>query len=322
MRLCELVAVGMFAVCVSAMGQGGAAVPDSPGAQAVPSVFPPVNGKFFTAATPSVATVDSFLKAIWGYDENRIWQVAAIQKTPAPGVSKVTVFVTEKTAGRGQVQTTQFFITPDGKHAIADAVINFGASPFADTRKDLMERADGPWRGAAGKELELVEFADMQCPHCKDAQVAMDQLVRDFPKAHVVFQHYPLVDIHPFAFQAAAYGVCMAKTSNDAFFKYTQAVFDSQDGLTPEMAATTLSGAVAKAGGDPTAVAACAASDATKAAVNASARLAEDTGVDQTPMLAINGHLVPIGALPYETLKKIVAYQATLDGVATGAAKP
>ena len=30
--------------------------------------------------------------------------------------------------------------------------------------------------GAAGKELLLVEFADLQCPHCKDAQPVMDQI--------------------------------------------------------------------------------------------------------------------------------------------------
>ena len=326
MKLRDVIAIGMFAVCGFAMAQGGATgVPDSPGAAQTPaSPFPPVNAKFFTATTPTVATVDAFLRAIWGYDENRIWQVAAIQKTPAPGVSKVTVFVSEKTAARGQVQTTQFFITPDGKHAIADAVIDFGATPFADTRKLMQERANGPWRGAAGKELELVEFADMQCPHCKDAQVTMDQLVRDFPNAHVVFQAYPLTDIHPFAFKAAAYGVCVAKTSNAAFFQYAQAVFDTQESLTTEMNQQALNAAVQKAGGDPVAVGTCAESAATKDAVNASIHVAEDAGVDQTPMLAINGHLVPIGAMAYETLKKIVAYQAGLDGVATGAvaAKP
>ncbi len=39
----------------------------------------------------------------------------------------------------------------------------------------------------------LVEFADLQCPHCKEAQGTMDQLVKDFPNARVVFQSFPLV---------------------------------------------------------------------------------------------------------------------------------
>ena len=280
--------------------------------------FPAVNPKYFTAATPTVDTVNSFLRALWGFDPNRIWRVAAIQNTAAAGVSKVTVFVSEKTPN-AKVQTSAFFVLPDGKHAIADGVISFGAQPFAELRKLLQERADGPARGAASKDLLLVEFSDLQCPHCKEAQTTMDQLVKDFPNARVVYQSFPLVEIHPAAFEAAAYGVCVAKKDTAAFFSYAQAVFDTQAMLTPEETDKTLAAAVTKAGGDPAAVAACAATAETKAAVNASLKLGLDAGVDQTPLLSVNGHLLPLTSIPYETLKQIVAFQAQLDGVSTGA---
>src|ERR1700733_6840966 len=129
--------------------------------------FPVVNPKFFTAASPTVDTVNAFLKSLWGYDSNRIWRVEAIQITPAPNVSKVVVFVSDK-APNSKVQPTAFFVTPDGKHAVAgDVVVPFGATPFADLRKTLQARADGATRGATSKDLLLVEFADLQCPHCK-----------------------------------------------------------------------------------------------------------------------------------------------------------
>jgi hypothetical protein len=67
---------------------------------------------------------------------------------------------------------------------------------------------------------------------------------------------------------------------------------------------------------------ACAATQATKDAVNASLKLGEAVGVDQTPMLSVNGHMLPLTQVPYETLKKIVAYQASLDGVGSGANGP
>ena len=57
-------------------------------------------------------------------------------------------------------------------------------------------------------------------------------------------------------------------------------------------------------------------------AVEASIKLAEDVGVEQTPMLAVNGHLLPLAGIPYETLKSIISYQAMLDGVSTGATGP
>jgi protein-disulfide isomerase len=283
-----------------------------------PDPFPPANPKYFTATTPTVDTVNAFLKALWGYDDNRIWRVEAIQKTGAPGVSKVVVFVSDKSPN-AKVQTTAFFVTPDGAHAIAgDGIIPFGATPFAEVRKTLEARADGAARGAASKDLMLVEFSDLECPHCKDAQGTMDQLVKDFPNARIVYQSFPLVAIHPYAFKAAAYGYCVQKQKNDDYFPYAAAVYETQAGLTEQTADQTLKNAVTKAGLDPATVDACAATQATKDQVNASIKLAEEIGVNQTPMLAVNGHLLPLTSVPYETLKKIVAYQAQLDGVSTG----
>ncbi len=302
-----------------------ATMPVAPGPQAAPAApvdpFPPTNPKYFTATSPTTETVNSFLKALWGYDPNRLFRVMAIQTTAAPGVAKVTVFVTEKGAN-AKVQPATFFVTPDGKHAIADGagVVPFGANPFADLRALILARADGASRGGANKGLELVEFADLQCPHCKEAQETMDNIVRDFPAAHVVFQLFPLVEIHPSAFKAAAFGVCVQKQSNEAFFKYAAAVFDTQDALTPATDDTVLKAAVTKAGLDPVAIATCAATPATKTIVDADIKLADDAGVDQTPLLSINGRMIPITAVPYEQLKQIIVFQAQMDGVPTGAA--
>lgn len=319
----------------AATGTGTAAKAATPAAQPAPASalqlqnldqagkpvdpFPPVNAKYFTATSPTVETVNTFLKTLWGYDTNRIWRVEAIQKTSAPDVSKVIVFVSDKSPN-AKVQPTVFFVTPDGTHAIAgDGVMSFGAAPFAESRKILQARADGAARGATAKDLLLVEFSDLQCPHCKDAQTTMEQLSKDFPNARVVYQSYPLTEIHPFAFKAAAYGYCIEKQKSDAFFPYAAAVFDAQAALTPETGDETLKSAVTKAGLDPAAVDTCAATPAIKDQVNASIKLAQDVGVEQTPMLAVNGHLLPLTGVPYETLKRIIAYQATLDGVSTGA---
>ncbi len=286
-----------------------------------PDPFPPVNPKFFTASSPTVDTVNAFLKSLWGYDPNRIWRVAAIQTTSAPNVSKVVVFVSDK-GPNAKVGTTSFFVTPDGKHAIVDAanVISFGPTPFADTRKLLQDRADGAYRGSSNKDLMLVEFADLQCPHCKEAQATMDRLAQDFPNARIVFQNFPIAELHPFAFKAAAYGYCVTKQNNDAFFAYAADVFDKQAALTPDTGDQTLKDAVTKAGLNPAAIDSCAATEDTKKAVEGSIKLAQDASVEQTPMLAVNGHLLPLTGVPYETLKAVISYQAVQDGVSTGAA--
>jgi protein-disulfide isomerase len=260
--------------------------------------------------------VDAFLRANWGYDDDRLWQVQAILKTPIDGLSKVIVLIGDR-SGKQQTQGMAFFVLPDGKHIITgDQIIDFGDHPFADTREKLEQRADGPYRGAAGKDLEMIEFADFQCPHCKEAQANMEKLVTDFPKARIVFQNWPIASIHPEATTAAEYGLCVSKQGGStAFFQYASAVFEGQDGLaTPDGATLTLNSAVAKAGLDPAKIATCAADPQIKAQVDASVKLGSEVGISQVPTLVVNGREVPANA-PYDVLKKIVEFQAKLDGV-------
>lgn len=292
-----------------------------PPANGVPeNPFPKVDPKNFTANAPSVETVNEFLRQSWGYDSNRIWQVAAILKTPVEGISKIIVQVAEKASQKPQTAVLQFFALPDGKHIIPsnDDVLPFGAHPFAEDRATLAQRANGPARGAASKDLLLVEFADFQCPHCKVAQATMDKLVTDFPNARFVFENFPLRQIHDEAYTAALYSACANKLGgSDAFYKFADATFDGQAGLTPEGVQLTLKGATVKAGLDPDKVAACSTTPAAKAAVDASSQLAKDLNINETPTLFINGRRLPgFGNIPYDTLKKIIDFQAKEDGPA------
>jgi protein-disulfide isomerase len=300
--------------------QDSSAAPQAPSAPA-PSgapAFPKPDPANFTASTPSKEVIDAFLQTTWGYDGNRVWQIQAIMKTPVEGISKVVVLIGDKT-GKQKPAALQFFALPDGKHIIAgDEILPFGEHPYASYRTELQEGADGPYRGSASKDLELVEFADFQCPHCKEAQANMEKLATDFPKARIVFQNYPLAQLHPASVTAATYGVCVTKLGgSNAFFQFASAVYDGQEGLaTSDGAQLTLNSAVTKAGLDPAKVATCAATPEVGAQVQASVKLAQTLNINQTPTLMINGRQVPIGGLPYETLKQIVEYQAKMDGIA------
>jgi hypothetical protein len=131
---------------------GGAAqsLPAAPAAAPAPAQpqFPPVGPANFTAASPTREAVEQFLKVSWGYDTDRVWQVYSIENTPAPNVAKVTVHVAQKNSPQ-QIATLIFYVTPDGKHLIANDVLPFGANPYVDTRRTLESRATGPSRGSA-----------------------------------------------------------------------------------------------------------------------------------------------------------------------------
>ncbi|HEY5030086.1 MAG TPA: hypothetical protein VIK39_16895, partial [Candidatus Angelobacter sp.] len=174
----SLVALSMFLMKASAQTQVPAApaqTPAAPAPAAAPA-FPKPDPQYFTASLPTKETINAFLDASWGYEENRIWQVQAILKTPVDGISKVIVFVGDK-SGKEKPSALEFFALADGKHIITgDQIVAFGATPFAEYRAQMQQKANGPYRGAAAKDLELVEFADFQCPHCKEAQANMDKL--------------------------------------------------------------------------------------------------------------------------------------------------
>ena len=282
-------------------------------------MFPKPDPANFTAPAPTTETIDAFLKDLWGYDENRIWQIQAVLKTRAEGVSKVIVFVGDK-SGNEQPGVIELFVMPDGKHvlmaSLGSDIAAFGKDPHTEIRTILQKDADGPSLGAESKNLEIVELVDYQCPFCKLQHADLKKMLADFPNAHYVFQPVPLTYIHAYSALAAAYGYCVAKEAgSDAFFRYTDAVFEDQDGLNSSATAVkTLDDAASKAGLDPAKASACAASPEAKAKVKAWGKLAQDLAI-HIPTLSINGRLFPEGHVPYETLKQIIEYQAKLDGV-------
>ncbi len=317
-----------FLVAALALFVGSAALaqqepPAAPTPAAAPATltFPTPDPKNFTAGKPTSDDVNAFLKATWGYDPNLAWQTMAIAKTAVAGVSKITVAIGQK-SNPSQVGQLVFFALPDGQHIISqDELIPFGAHPFEAMRKTLETEATGPARGATSKDLLIVEFADFQCPHCKDAQPTIDRMIKDFPNARFVFESFPLPQ-HSEAPKAAAYGVCVQKAAGDAiFFKYVDAVFANQSGLTPEASDATLKDVVTKLGLDPAKIAACSTSPVGVDGVQTSLDFAHKLEVRETPWLYINGRGVPLGGIQYDQLKAIISYQAAQDGVTSVAAK-
>ena len=314
--------VGVAAMATThAMAQASA--PDAPtapsarGTAAAPlQPMPAPDPANFTAATPTKETVNEFLRQSWGYDPDRLWQVQAIQTTPVQGLSRVTVLAEEKGSEQQQPSALIFLTLPDGKHLIAnDEVMPFGARPFDSYRSILRQEAKGPSRGPANAPLLLVEFADFQCPHCKDAQPTVERLLKDYPQARFVAQPFPLRQIHNEAEKAAETGVCVNKVAgNDAYFKYADAVYADQGSLTPEKATQALQAGVMASGADATKVQACMGDPSTKATIDASLQLGAEVGVNSTPTLLVNGRALPFAGIPYESLQKIIGYQLQIDG--------
>src|SRR5690242_18843618 len=157
---------------------------------------------------PSEETVNAFLQATFGYQPQVTWKIADIKPAKAKGLAEVDVVLSNS---QGQQQSV-FYVTPDGSHAVVGQIIPFGPQPFEADRKLLAAKATGPSRGPANSPVTIVEFSDMQCPHCKSAQPTIEKLMQDEPNAKLVFENFPL-PMHDWAAKAAAYNVCVAKKS-------------------------------------------------------------------------------------------------------------
>jgi len=253
---------------------------------------------------PSEDTVNSFMQESFGYDSSITWRILDIKPSEAKGLVEVLVLISNP---QGQ-QTSRFFVSPDGEHAVIGDIIPFGAHPFEPARQKLEKGATGPARGAAKSSIEIVEFSDLQCPHCKAAQPTLDKLMAEEPTARLVFQNFPLPS-HDWAAKAAAYGDCVGKTSPDAFWKFLQGTYETQSDITAPTADEKLTAIADKAGVKGSDIAACAAKPETTARVEQSVALGRAVDVNSTPSIFVNGRKIgSIEQMPYEVLKKLVEH--------------
>lgn len=254
-------------------------------------------------ALPSRNEIDAALQRSFGYDPAISWNILDIRQSPIPGVADVLVSMNKQ-------NPVQVFVSADGQNAIIGELIPFGPNPFAPARAKLKD-ATGPSRGPAKGVIDIVEFSDLECPHCKVAQPILEKLAGDFPQARYIFQQFPLpASLHPWAMKAAQYADCAGRQNSAAFWKYIDSIFENQGGIALVTADDKLRQLAGEAGLDANKLAACVATPETDARVKQSLDLGKSLEVNETPTVFINGRRVKgIGSIPYEQLKGLVQFE-------------
>jgi protein-disulfide isomerase len=256
---------------------------------------------------PSEDVVDAFMRQTLGYDSAISWKITGIKPAAAEGLAEVDVTVSSPQGS----QAEKFYVTPDGTHAIIGEILPFGAHPFDLIRSQLEKGINGPSRGAASAPVTVVEFSDLQCPHCKEAQPTLDRLAAEDKNARVVFQNFPLPTLHDWAMKAAGYADCMGRSSPDAFWKFVESIYAAQSDITAANVDEKLTGFADAAGVKGSDVASCAAKPETTTRVEHSMDLGKSLDVNSTPTIFINGRKLSAGGLPYDVLQKLVDFAAS-----------
>jgi protein-disulfide isomerase len=293
---------GLILASISCAAQDAGASKSNAPAKTAPAV-----SSAASTSQPTEATFNEFLKKMFGWDTELSWKIAEIKPSEASGISEATVILSTP---KGQ-QATRIYVTPDQKYAFTGELMPFGADPFAPMRQEL-KAATGPSHGPQDAAITIVEFGDLQCPACKAAQPNITKLMQDEPKAKLVFQNYPLEQLHKWALTGAKYVDCLGRQNNDAVWKFIATVYDHQSEINEQNVDQMLKGYVKESGGDPDAVAACVAKPETEKRVRDSIALAEKLDVTSTPTFFINGRrLVGFSnnSTPYDAVKAMADYE-------------
>lgn len=165
--------------------------------------------------------------------------------------------------------------------------------------------------GNKNAKVVLVEYSDLECPFCKSFHPTMQQVIKDYgDKVKWVYRHFPL-SFHANAQKEAEATECAGKLGgNDAFWKYTDAIFERTTSNGTGFALDKLAPLAKELGLNESSFKQCLDSgEMTKKVTDQMAKGSEE-GVTGTPGTIVvdskgEAQLIP-GALPYDQVKTYI----------------
>lgn len=182
--------------------------------------------------------------------------------------------------------------------------------PQVATKTPEITNADW-YRGNKDAKVVMVEYSDLECPFCKTFHPTMQQVMKEYgDKVKWVYRHYPLA-FHANAQKQAEAAECAGKLGgNDAFWRYTDAIFERTTSNGTGFALSNLVPLAKELGLNESSFRQCLDSDEMAQKVKDQMAKGTEEGVTGTPGTIIidgkgNTQLVP-GALPFDQLKPMI----------------
>ena len=156
------------------------------------------------------------------------------------------------------------------------------AQRFRAPHVPYIDVSQAPSKGAQSGRVAIVEFADYECPHCKEAQTLMPPLLAKYSNdVTLYFKHFPISSRN--ALNAA--NAAAAAQNQGKFWQFSDKVWENSDDLTPAV----LEGIAKEIGLDFSRWYGDVGSDANRAHVQRDKTEARSLEIHRTPALFING---------------------------------
>jgi protein-disulfide isomerase len=247
---------------------------------------------------------ETFLRYAEGYIPAVKFDIDDPKPSFTPGFFDVTVHLS---SGESKLDR-HYYVTADGQSIVSGTLWSLNNGPFAETLNHLPK--DGYSFGPPDAPVTLVVFSDFQCPYCSQlAKTLRDELPKKYPdKVRVVFEDFPLSNIHPWARAAAESGRCIAEQKPAAFWAFHDWIFEHQKDVTAANLREKTMDIAKQQSLDPAKVAACLDTHAPAAQIDKSIDIGRLLQVQQTPTFYVNGRS-ETGALPWDRLSNLIEFE-------------
>jgi protein-disulfide isomerase len=203
-------------------------------------------------------------------------------------------------------EDAKMWVSKDGKYLLRGEMVDMGKDGFAENRAKLDLKA-APVTGNPNATVTIVEFADFECPVCRQLHEAIRGLLPKYPQVRLVFKDFPLEQMHPWARTGALAGRCAYQQDPKAFWKMYDNLYDNQDLISAPNAWDKAVDYAGQAGLKTDVFKSCMTSPEATAAVDASIANGKLMEVNSTPTLFVNGRRI-VGADPHQ-LEQVIQYE-------------
>jgi protein-disulfide isomerase len=227
--------------------------------------------------------VEHYLRNLYAWGPDFDVKVGPSKPSALPEFLEVPVAVSKG----GQSDTAIVYVSKTGNFLLRGELTDMSVDPFADVRSKL-HVGTSPSMGPEDAKITLIEFADFECPSCRALDLVLRDLLPRHPEVRLVFKHYPLTDIHPWAMTAAIASQCAFRQSPAAFWKIHDAIFDDQDGINPSNVWDKMQDLAKQLGLNPESYRACMSNPESANQVNASIKEGHALSIAATPTTFVN----------------------------------
>jgi len=209
--------------------------------------------------------------------------------------------------------TVKMYVTKDGQYLLRGELSDLSKDPLAENISKM--KLDGaPVLGDPKATVTLVEYADFECPVCRNLHDALRGMLPNYPQAKLIFKDFPLDAVHPWARTASLGGRCTYQQDPKAFWKYYDFIYDQQDLISPANIYEKVLDSAGKANLNTDTFKACLAGPQAASEVDASVANANLLEVRSTPTVFVNGRRV-VGADPH-AIQQYIDYELAQQKIA------